>query len=170
MRPTQKPTSEGGTLQNMVFCNLVMQDVERLLFLTFNHRRERVGLPEIMESTGKLRNIIFENITATTPTEIVKDKSPIIVMDSELNCKIENIRFHEIVCTVAGGGTTQDCSYSDISTHQAKRAEFDNYKWIPLAYGIYARNVEKLQIDKTVITPRNEEKRPIYYFDHCKVN
>lgn len=160
-------SAEGGILQNMVFSNLVMENVQRPLFLTLNHFRERVDLPEEVPQTGKLRNLNFENIQASGRPDSPDSLQSCIIMDGLPGHYIENIGLSNIRYLAAGGGSDADAQRTDIPHHERKRAESFNYEGSLPAYGIYARYVNGLKIFNVQIDTLNEDQRLCIFKDDC---
>jgi hypothetical protein len=53
---------EGGSMRNMTFSNLVMSNVPRPVFMTFNRQRAGVDTPDPAPAMGQMTNFLFDTI------------------------------------------------------------------------------------------------------------
>ncbi|MHB1154832.1 MAG: glycoside hydrolase family 28 protein [Eubacteriales bacterium] len=157
-------SAEGGVLQNMVFSNLVMENVQRPLFLTLNYFRERVDFAEEVPRTGKLRNLHFQNIRAAGRPGSPDYLTSCMIIDGLPGYPIENITMSGVYYTAAGGGCQED-ALRDIPHHNGRRAESFNYEGALPAYGLYARHVKGLLLTELKIDVMNPDGRQCVYLD-----
>jgi polygalacturonase len=150
---------EGGTMRNMVFANLVMQNVPRPVFMTFNRWRLGVDTPSETPPMKAMRDMQFQNIRvdnselAGVPCGIVPG-----------HC-IENIAFDNVSLTLPGGGTNQMALVRDLPTFSDQRPEFYVLgETIPFA-GFYARHVRGLNLTNVRISALQAEARPAFMCD-----
>jgi polygalacturonase len=165
-------SAEGNVLQNMVFSNLVMENVQRPLFITLNHYRERVDLSEEVTGTSRLRHMLFDNIRATGKPADPKYLRSCIIIDSLPEHAIEDISLSNIRYTAVGGGTEEHAVLTDIPYLYNTRAECYKYndKDGPLpAYGLFARNVKGLAMNGVHIDTMQHDARPPYVLIGCEI-
>jgi polygalacturonase len=158
-------SAEGSILQNMVFSNLIMENVQRPLFITLNHYRERVDMPEEISQTSRLQNMTFDNIRATGKPDDEKSLRSCMIIDGLPGYRIENISLSNISYVAVGGGSSDDAARTDIPHHYEKRAECYNYNGSLPAYGLYARHIKGLKLQNVQIDTKKPDKRPMIYFD-----
>jgi hypothetical protein len=148
----------------MVFSNLIMENVQRPLFLTLNYFRERVEFAEEVPLTGKLKNLHFQNIRATGRPGSPDYLTSCMIIDGLPLSPIENITLSGIYYTAAGGGHLID-ALRGIPHHDGKRAEGFNYDGALPAYGLYARHVKGLTLTDVKIDVMNPDDRQCIYLE-----
>jgi polygalacturonase len=166
-------SSEGSVLQNMVFSNLIMENVQRPLLLTLNHYRERVDRPEEVPETSRLRHMSFDNIRAVGKPEDPKYLRSCIIIDALPGHFIEDITLSNFSYQAVGGGSKEHAAQTDIPYLYQTRAECFKYngKEGPLpAYGLFARNVQGLKLRNVRIETMKPDERQAYYLDHCEMS
>lgn len=150
---------EGGVMNNMVFSNLVMQNVPRPVFMTFNRFRLGVDTPLDTPPMRTMGFMQFSNITidnsglAGIPCGIVLSGVP--------GHAIENILFSNILFRLPGGDGTRGGSPVELPSFVDVRPEFfvlgDR---IPFA-GFFARHVRHLTLSGIRFDTVREEERPV---------
>ena len=135
---------EGGTMKNMQFSNIVMRNVPRPVFMTFNHWRMGVDSPKELPLMKALSDMQFSHIRVdnseltNTPTGIVLSGVP--------GHSIENISFDDISLTSSGGGTAEQAAIRNLPEFVDRRPEFGVLgKTVPFV-GFYARHVRGLTL------------------------
>ncbi len=157
-------SSEGAMLENMSFSNLVMEGVQRPILITTNHYRERIERDEQITTKSRLRNMSFDHITAYSKDNI---ESPCcIVIDSEELGLMQNISLDHINLIVRET-TPAVTIHSPVKTHHNTRAEAKNYEGNLPAYGLYARNVENLSLEKINATRQVADARQAIVTENC---
>lgn len=156
-------TSEGGELRGMTFSRLKIENARRLFFLTQNRFRERIGLPEEVPASGKIRNVLFCKITGTTRIPDKEATGTPMILDALEEGGIQDIRLRSIRIEVEGGRKSSD-SLKEVPFLSGERAECFRYGGQLPAYGIFARNVDSLTVEDldvvcAVPDERKEEKR-----------
>jgi polygalacturonase len=119
-------SSEGGELKYMSFENLIMENVQRPVFISQNYHRERIGRQDIVNRRGNVSDIIFKNVIASMIEDGDSAKSCIII-DAEDFGGISNISFFGLRYSVPGGVSSVEWTDLDSSAHINKRAECFNY-------------------------------------------
>jgi polygalacturonase len=154
---------EGGTMRNMVFANLAMQNVPRPVFLTFNRWRMGVDTPSETPPMKSMRDMQFQNIRVDN-SRLAGVPCGIVLSGVPGHC-IENIAFDNVSLTIPGGGTNQEALVRDLPTFADQRPEFHVLgKTIPFA-GFYARHVRGLSLNSVRISAVRAEARPAVMCD-----
>lgn len=160
-------SAEGAAIRDMTFGNLVMENVQRPLFITLNYFRERVDMPLEVPQTGNVSNLRFNNIRACGMPESITAIRSCMIIDGLPGHYIDNISLTDIHYTAVGGGSYQDARRTDIPHHMGKRAECFNYEGSLPAYGLYARHVKGLTLDNVCIDVMKPDTRSIVYTEDC---
>ena len=160
-------SAEGGIIKDMVFGNLVMENVQRPLFITLNEFRERVDMPEKVPQTGSVMNLRFQHIQAYGMPHSSTALRSCMIIDGVPGKYIENIFLSDIHYTAVGGGSILDAQRTEIPNHMGKRAECFNYGGPLPAYGLYARYVKGLSLSNVHIDTMLRDERPMVYKEDC---
>lgn len=155
---------EGGVMTNMLFSNLVMQNVPRPVFMTFNRFRMGVDTPQDTPPMNFMGNMQFSNIHV--------DNSKLVgvpcgfVLSGVPGHSIENIIFHNIFLRLPGGGAAEEASAAELPSFVGQRPEFQVFgEAIPFA-GFYARQVRRLKLSEIHMETLHAEARPaVFLFD-----
>jgi polygalacturonase len=159
--------NEGAELKNMVFTNLIMENVPRPVFMTFCQQRACVDAPEEPAPMKYMGNFIFQNIIVDNSKG---DKHSGFVLTGLPDKRIENITIRDVYMTVAGGGTQEDADRSaipelDIKTLRGWWPEYGLFAGALPAYGLYARHIKGLKTDNFNVRAVNADKRPVRKLD-----
>lgn len=163
---------EGGIIQNMIFSNLVMQNVPRPVFMAFCQQRVCVDAPDEIATMNSMRRISFTNITVDSHECI---NTGVFLAGLPGHC-IEDILFDNITLHVGGGGTIEDA--------ETNLPEFDletlNGWWpgvlnqyedrglrLP-SYGVFARHVKNLIFRNYSFSSLRDDLRPVIYCEDVK--
>lgn len=160
--------NEGGEMKNMVFSNLVMENVPRPIFMTFTQQRASVETPEDeLESLHSMHNFIFSNIVVDNSK---LDKNSAFFLTGFPGYYIEDITIRDVQFTVSGGGTEEDAQKTDLNEYTQEVLngwwpEFSLVGTLP-ASGIYARHIDGLTLDNISIkTVTKDARRPVILDD-----
>ena len=93
---------EGGTMRNMVFANIVMQNVPRPLFLTLSRHRREVDSLDAIPPGGRIENLSFSHLRIDN-SKLDQTRSGLFI-SGLAEFPIENISFDDVSFTTAGGG------------------------------------------------------------------
>jgi polygalacturonase len=154
-------SAEGGILRNMIFSSLIMENVQRPIFATLNHFRENMEEAGPVPETGRLENIQFNQITATGKPDDPKFLRSCIILDGLPEQPLQRISITNLQYTAVGGATIASMRVAEIPRHIGRRAECFNYDGALPAYGIYARNVNGLQLHNVNILTLQPDERPM---------
>nr|MCU0873406.1 hypothetical protein [Pirellulaceae bacterium] len=150
-------------MKNLMFANLVMQNVPRPVFLTFNSWRMGVDTPDPPPPPKQVRGLTFSNFRidnaglADTPCAIVVNGVP--------GHPIEDVVFDNIAFALPGGGTPEQAARRDIPDLVDRRPEFGVFgKEIPFA-GFYLRHARGLVLRNIDVRAERPEARPALLCD-----
>lgn len=158
--------NEGGEMKNMVFSNLVMENVPRPIFMTFCQQRASNETPEGQyEPLQRMHNFMFNNIVVDNTKG---DKNSAFFLTGLSEHKIEDISIKDVQFVVSGGGTSED-SKKDIKEYiidvlDGWWPEFHLVGTLP-ASGIYARHIDGLTLENISIKTINEDIRKAIVLD-----
>lgn len=143
-------SSEGSTIKNMTFTNLVMTHVQRALFLTANRHRERINMDKNIVTSSyvgsiRITNVILDNISYEMNTFNLKSPTCMII-DADDNNIIEDIFISDVYLKKWGDSISPYSSFRNIPGHYEKRAEAHNYNGTLPSKGLFARNVKNLNV------------------------
>ncbi|MCK0188953.1 glycoside hydrolase family 28 protein [Arenibacter sp. F20364] len=167
--------NEGGEMKNMVFSNLVMENVPRPIFMTFAPQRASVDIPEgELEPLTSMHNFSFSNIVVDNSK---LDKNSAFFLTGFPEHRIEDISIKDVQFVVSGGGTAEDANKWEIKEYTQEVLngwwpEFSLVGTLP-ASGIYARHIDGLVVDNFNLIVLNKDLRnPIVLDDvlHADIN
>ena len=162
-------------VQNLMFSNLILQDVTGPITISLNNRR-RNPPPEGAAATTKgfVRNIVFQGIRGTVAAQgsefadiaFAQNYRPgetrqCIVFNALGDAYMENIALHDVQLTYGGGGTAEEAS-REIPQIAGEYFEVGT----PPAYGLYARNVRGLSLNNVRFDVAKPDLRPALVLDH----
>ena len=153
--------NEGGEMRNMVFSNLVMDNVPRPIFMTFTQQRASVDIPEgSYEPLKRMHNFMFNNIVVDNSTGDVNSSIFLTGMPGHY---IENVSIGNVQFIVSGGGTIEQANNTDLNEYTLEILngwwpEFSKVGTLP-ASGIFARHMNGLHLENIHITTVNDDFR-----------
>ena len=162
--------------QNILFSNLVMQDVTGPISIDLNNRPPHDGGPNPDESVGKglVRNIMFNGIRArvlATGRQFPDlpfhqgyrpgETRQCIVLNCVQDSFLENVVLSDIHVTYDGGGTSEEAQ-REIPKIAGEYFEIGT----PPAYGLYARKVRGLALNNVRFEVEQPDLRPAIVLDH----
>jgi Glycosyl hydrolases family 28 len=160
--------------QNILFSNLVMQDVTGPISIDLNNRRPHDGGASGPAEKGFVRNIMFNGIRARVLAE--GKQFPDIPFDQHyrpgetrqciaLNCVqdgyLENVVLNDVQVTYEGGGTAEEAARR-VPPVAGEYFEMGT----PPAYGLYARKVRGLTLSNVRFQVEKPDLRPAIVLDH----
>jgi hypothetical protein len=178
--PIKMQVRAGDRLENMIFSNLIMNNVTGPIYIGLGSAPRNALNPSLITAGGIVRNIQFRGITATVtakpdltnfpylPGTPISDIYPgehhtCISLTSVPGQAIENITLSDIHVIYAGGGTAEMAALRDVP--QVSGGEYFACGVLP-AYGLYARNVRGLSVDNVRFEIASPDARPAVVFDH----
>lgn len=160
--------------RNIVFSNLVMQDVTGPISINRNNRTRQNTPPDQAVPLGFLRDIRFQNIRATVvdvgrqfdDMAFPQNYRPgetrqCIVLNGIGDAVIEDISFDDVRVTYAGGGTAAE-AVREIPQVAGEYFEIGT----PPAWGLYGRNVRRLSLHNVRFDVEKPDLRPAVVLDH----
>jgi Glycosyl hydrolases family 28 len=160
--------------QNILFSNLIMQDVTGPISIDLNNREPHDRGASGTAKKGFVRNIMFNGIRAYVRAE--GKQFPDIPFDQHyrpgetrqciaLNCVqdgyLENVVFNDVQVTYEGGGTAEEAARK-VPLIAGEYFEMGT----PPAYGLYARRVRGLTLSNVRLQAEQPDLRPAVVLDH----
>jgi hypothetical protein len=172
--PIKLHFGRGSKVQNMLFSNLVLQDVTGPISINLNNSARRDPASQEAAQKGYLRNIAFQNIHGTvvaTGRQYADMNFPqnyrpgetrqCIVLNALNDAVIENVSFNSVHLTYGGGGTAEEAA-REVPQVAGEYFEMGT----PPAYGLYARNVRGLSLNDVRFEVGEPDVRPAIMLDH----
>lgn len=158
---------DGGTMENIDFSNLVMENVEGPIFLrlgrrgvVFDRPKEIVydlgDVKEAIPAEGSLRNCSFRNICATVTTHD-KARAGILLTGVPGN-PIRNVVLEKITITLPGGGTKEDAALV-VAEDERRYPEQFFFGTLPSSV-LYLRHVDGVVVRDLHATLTDPDARP----------
>jgi hypothetical protein len=171
--PIMMEVLEGCQVENLVFSNLVMNNVTGPIYIGLGSVKDIEG-PIEARPGGIARNIVFQGIRATIapgpnlseyPMEFArrgecKSCINLTAFDGQF---LENITFSDIHITFPGGGSAEEAARRDVP--QLSGGHYFVFGTLP-AYGMFARNVRGLTLNNVRFDLATPDLRPALVFDH----
>ena len=172
--PIKMHFGPGSRVENILFSNLVMQDVTGPISINLNNRQRGANPSESPAEKGYLRNISFNNIRASVVSEGRQfediafnqnyrpgERRQCIVLNAIGDQVIEDVSFHDVRITYGGGGTAEEAG------RQPEQVAGEYFEiGTPPAYGLYARNVRGLNLQNVRFEVEKPDLRPAIVLDH----
>lgn len=155
----------GGTIRNLTFSNIVMDDVRGPISIRVAGWKLESNEPapfEINDSNwenGKLQNILFDNIQATTPKDNI-----CISITGTTKTRPEQITFSNIDFTFTGGGTAQQGARRDVPDLDRHYPEMYIFGDLP-AYAFYMHHASNIVLHNVQLRLQADDLRPAIVCD-----
>ncbi|MGP8243065.1 MAG: glycoside hydrolase family 28 protein [Bryobacteraceae bacterium] len=162
-------------VRNLLFSNLVLQDVTGPISINRSNRARRNATPAQAPQKGFLRNIAFEGIRASVVSEGGQfadiafpanyrpgETRQCIVLNGIGDALLEDISFHDVHVTYGGGGTAEEAR-REVPQVAGEYFEIGT----PPAYGLFARNVRGLTLNNVRFDVVKPDLRPAVVLDHA---
>jgi hypothetical protein len=181
--------SGNATMENMVFSNLVMENVSCPISLRFGNHHYNGEQRDPAFPFGKMRNILFDNIRASVLGEASLQKAIPLFYSSypwkpppqpysgeERQCisicgipghPVEDVTLRGIQVTYPGGGTKEDAARRDLPELEDRYPEYFMWGVLP-AYGLYARHVRGLSLESVCFDLARPDRRPAAVCDDAE--
>lgn len=172
---------DGGTLENVMISNILMNNVEAPLFIRLGNRSNG---PE--QNVGKLRNVSVNNVTAVIkkpgllypelgelPEQSWLKKyynNPLPMASSVSGIEgypVENITLRNITLVQKDTQYNMENKHFHVEDNPKSYPNPDLFGILP-SYGIYLRHVKNLKLIDVVISYEEKEQRPALFFDNVK--
>jgi hypothetical protein len=171
--PIKMQFGPDARVQNLVFSDLILQDVTGPITISLNNRRRNNDAAAPAEK-GYVRNIRFRGIQANVVAQgrqyadIKFDQNyrpgetrQCIVLNALDGAVIEDITLDDVRITYGGGGTAEEAR-REIPQTAGEYFEVGT----PPAYGLYARNVRGLTMNNVRFDVAEPDLRPAVVMDH----
>jgi len=155
---------DGGTLENILIQNVIMDRVEGPLFIRLGNRGAAYQTPEPDGSpvkVGALRNITISNIRATVATAD-KVRSGIMITGIPGH-KVSGIRLDNIVIHFPGMAPA-DSVGRNVPEDEKRYPEQFFFGSLP-SYGMFIRHAENVELNEIQFSYSGEEKRPAFVLE-----
>jgi hypothetical protein len=172
--PIKMQFGPGSQAQNLLFSNIVMQDVTGPISINLSARARGSAEANLQPQKGFVRNIMFQGIRATVVAEGRQyDDIPFpqnyrpgetwqsIVLNAIGDAYLEDIALSDVRITYGGGGTAEEAS-REVPQVAGEYFEIGT----PPAYAVYARNVRGLSLNGVKFDVQNPDLRPAIVLDH----
>jgi hypothetical protein len=151
---------EGGRMENFLFSNIVMRNVPRPVFLTFNSFPVRVDSPGEPPPMQSLKNITFSDMRIESDSTVPESRYSFFAVLGLPGHPIENITFNNISFTAPGGGSEEDARPRTIPEFAGIRPERKPLGTSLPSYGLFARHVRNLKLTNMTLQTREKDLRP----------
>ena len=155
---------DGGTLENVLIQNIVMDQVEGPLFIRLGDRGAAYQTPEKDGSpvkVGVVRNITISNVRASVTTA---DKARSGIMITGIpGHKVSGIRLDNIAIRFPGMGAA-DVEKKSVPEDEKRYPEQYFFGSLP-SYGMFIRHVEDIELSGIRFSYAGEEKRPAFVLE-----
>lgn len=155
---------DGGTLENVLIQNIVMDQVEGPLFIRLGDRGAAYQTPEPDGSpvkVGALRNVTISNVHATVTT--TNEARSGIMITGIPGHKVSGIRLHNIVIRFPGMGAADE-SGNSVPEDEKRYPEQFFFGSLP-SYGMFIRHTEDVELDQVRFDYTGEEGRPAFVLE-----
>jgi hypothetical protein len=160
-------------VRNILFSNLVLQDVTGPISINLGNRSGQNAAPNPDAQRGFLRNITFQNIRGTVVAEGRQfddmtfrqnyrpgETRQCIVLNAIGDALLEDIAFNDVRLTYGGGGTAEEAR-REVPQVAGEYFEIGT----PPAYGLFARNVRGLSLNNVRFDVEKTDLRPAVVLD-----
>jgi polygalacturonase len=161
--------SFGARIGDLVFSNIVMERVVGPISLRLAGWRmpntEGVFDDSNWES-GKLENVLFENIRARTTTDVdwLKWRSMGISITGAGKARPRGITFSNVDITFQGGGTAENGARRGVPDLTHDYPEIGIFGILP-AYGLYIHHADEIVLNNVRFRVESEDRRPAIVCD-----
>lgn len=172
--PIKMQFGPDSQVQNLLFSNLVLQDVTGPISINLSNRARQNAPANRPSQRGFLRNITFTGIRANVVSEGSQyadiafqqnyrpgETRQCIVLNGIGDAFLEDIVFNEVRVTYGGGGTAEEAR-REVPQVAGEYFEIGT----PPAYGLFARNVRGLALHNVRFDVLKPDLRPAVVFDH----
>jgi hypothetical protein len=160
--------------QNILFSNLIMQDVTGPISIDLNNDTSDYAGPRQAVPKGFVRNIMFNGVRARVVAEGRHfpempfehhygpgESRQCIVLNSVQSSFLEDVVFNDVCVTYQGGGTAEEAN-REVPQIAGEYFELGT----PPAYGLYARKVRGLTLNNVRFQLDEPDLRPAVVLDH----
>jgi polygalacturonase len=161
-------TVDGAHLRNVEISNIVMDNVKTPMLFRLGSRLSvfRKG-KDTKQQTGTFENVVVRNVKAKAADSAQLKPASGILITGVPGHYITNLTLENIDIELAGGGTAENA-------RQVVPEAIDQYPEVKTfgprvpAYGIWARHVKGLKLNKVKFTLKNNDVRPAFICEDGK--
>jgi hypothetical protein len=172
--------SGNGTMENMTFSNIVMENVSCPISLRLGNHHYNGENRDTAFPFGTMRNILFNNIRASVLDEAALKKAVASLYTAhsstprtaypgeERQCisicgipghPVEGVTLSDVHVTYPGGGTREDAARRELPELEDQYPEYFMWGVLP-AYGLYARHAKGLSLNNVRFELARPDLRP----------
>jgi hypothetical protein len=170
--------SGNGTMENMTFSNIVMNNVSSPISLRYGNHHYNNEQRDERFPPGGMRNILFSNIRASVIEPALLEKQIAAYYPQEVAARpnegeqrqcisicgipghpVEGVTLSDVHVTFPGGGTRDEAARRDLPELEDQYPEYFMFGVLP-AYGLYARHARGLTLDNVRFELANPDLRP----------
>jgi hypothetical protein len=172
--PIKMQFGPSAQVQNLLFSDLVLQDVTGPISIHLNNRARQGAAAAADQPKGFLRNIAFRGIRGNVVSEGREfddiafkrnyrsgETRQCIVLNGIGDAFMDQIVFDDVRITYTGGGTTEEAQ-REVPQVAGEYFEVGT----PPAYGLFARNVRGLTLNNVRFDVDKSDLRPAVVLDH----
>lgn len=149
---------DGGMVDSVTFDDIRMTKTATPIFMLVTDRGRAPGRP----SAGGIKNVLFENITATDAYGYIKRRKFTSTISGLPEHPIENVTFRNIRITYKGGGTTDQAKIAPpYPSNYSPR-----FLGVRPASGFYCREARNLKFENVSIRFEKKDLRPVLVFQN----
>lgn len=151
-------SNDGSLIEDVVFSDIKMTKTANPIYITITERGRAPGSPPV----GKIRNIKFINIECTDAYGYIKDRKFTSTISGRPGHPVENVSFENVSILYKGGGTAEQAEIEVPFTDEYS----PRHLGIRPAYGLYARHVDSLSLNRVSVGFEKPDERPAMIFEH----
>jgi hypothetical protein len=163
-----------GVYENINISNCVMRNVIRPIFMTSNNFRMSKEEGSIIPRNGKIKNIIFSNISINMPNDKFEIEGNGKTMYSQRGIclvgvphnHIENINLNNIIIEFEGGYNKKiNYFLPELLDVFEQYPEISHFEGELPCCGILLRHIKNIQVSNCTFIIRNKDQRPLFFAD-----
>ena len=151
-------SNDGSVIDGVSYKNITMEKTFVPIFLKIS---DVARVPEGTYTRGAIRNITFENITATDCYNYIKKREMPSIIWGKPSTPIENVTFNDITITVKGGHPFTEASLNPVENDQRfprKIGAIPSYAW-------YLRHIKNVIFTDCEFKFESNDDRPAFVID-----
>lgn len=157
--------TEGGRMENLLFSNIIMRNVPRPVFITFNSFPMRIDSPREPRPLQSLRNLVFSDMRIESTIKVNGPQHSFIFITGLPGHPVENVSFNNIHFTAPGTGTKEHADKRVIAEFTNVRPESREIAPALPSYGFYAHHVKGLVVNNMTLEAATPDARPALICD-----
>jgi polygalacturonase len=151
-------SNDGSIIDGISYKNITMEKTFIPLFLKIS---DVARVPAGTYKRGKIRNITFENITATDCYNYIKNREMPSVIWGKPGTPVENISFKDVNILVKGGHPLSEASLGPVENDE----RFPRKVGAIPAYACYLRHIKNVYFSDCAFNFEQNDDRPAFVID-----